>query len=257
MNDGGHPPSLFAIDTSGRAVASARVIGVQNHDWEDLASFRRNGISYLLIADVGDNGRQADRYTLYIVEEPEVKAPTAALPAIRPRGTIRFQYEDGPRDCESVAVAPDLNRVFLISKRDDPPALYALDLIPRRRRTHVLAERITGIRNLPRPQLEEIAARPVLALVGGKPTAMDIAPDGLSALVLTYQEVYLYARKPRESWSAAFAREPFSLGLDRLAQAEAACFSNDGESVFITTEKIPAPLARISLKDKSPAFIHD
>lgn len=254
INDSGNPPSLHAVDFQGRLIGSIRVAGIVNRDWEDLAAFHLNGVSYLLIADVGDNAGRQNACYIYIVEEPTMDASTGQSSVVRPQGTIRFQYPDGPRDCEAVAVAPKLNRIFLMSKRSQPPVLYSLELVPAEQRSVVIAERITDVRTLPAPNIEDLTADPKSAVLGSQPTAMDFAPNNRQALVLTYREAYLFTRLPWETWKNAFSKPPQALGIPSLSQAEAACFSSDGRSVFVTSEKTPAPLVRIDLWNSQPGL---
>ncbi len=41
---------------------------------------------------------------------------------------LRLAYPDGPRDCESMAYDPAGKQILLLSKRDKPARLYAVDL---------------------------------------------------------------------------------------------------------------------------------
>ncbi|MCK4985432.1 MAG: hypothetical protein KAS40_07940, partial [Desulfobacterales bacterium] len=149
---------------------------------------------------------------------------------------IRFSYEDGPLDCEAVAVDAANQRVFLFSKRSLPPVLYELPLQPVDQGTTAVAHRLTTVPHF------------------NWPTAMDLSPDGLSAVVLTYNNGYLFRRRQNEDWPSAFKRRPQRLRFNRLFQQEAACFGFYGKSVFVTSERIPAPLVRIDLEgsDKKP-----
>jgi hypothetical protein len=68
INDGGSEPLLFAIGENGALQGAVRLRAGGNTDWEDLASFEQDGKSWLLVADIGDNGAQRRYCTLYIVE---------------------------------------------------------------------------------------------------------------------------------------------------------------------------------------------
>src|SRR5688572_7938470 len=56
QNDGDNGERLVAIRPDGSRVASLRVEGVRNTDWEDLDAFELDGKRYLLVSDTGDNG---------------------------------------------------------------------------------------------------------------------------------------------------------------------------------------------------------
>ena len=55
--------------------------------------------------------------------------------------------------------------------------------------------------------------------------------------MLVYQQPLLYPRAPGETWAAALAREPVKLTPPDLPQAEAACFSTDGHSISVASER--------------------
>ncbi len=249
LNDGGSGAMLFAADTTGRALARFTVKGAKNKDWEDLASFVKNGRSYLLIADVGDNDARRKHCTLYFVEEPVVETnrdsgKNAATVAWR----TKFVYEDGPRDCESVAVDIANGRVLLLSKRESVPSLYSLPLGRPGDDSKKTATRVGKVPQIPPPTAKDLLDDPIHGAYGSRNTAMDIAPDGGSALVLTYKCAYWYPRAEDETWEGALSKKPSRILFPKLWQAEAACFSQDGKSVFVTSENRPAPLYRIPMK---------
>ncbi len=234
INDGGDDPLLYAVGSDGTDLGTFRVEGAKNFDWEALASFRLRDTAYLLIADVGDNWQQRRTVTLYVVKEPAITATgidNGRVAAIA--WQIRFSYEDGPLDCEAVAVDAANQRVFLLSKRGLSPVLYELPLHPVDQGTTVVAHRLTTVPHF------------------NWPTAMDLSPDGLSAVVLTYNNGYLFRRRQNEDWPSAFKRRPQRLRFNRLFQQEAVCFGFFGKSVFVTSERIPAPLVRIDLETEA------
>ncbi len=234
INDGGDDPLLYAVGSDGTDLGTFRVEGAENFDWEALASFRLRDTAYLLIADVGDNWQQRQTVTLYVVKEPVITATgidNGRVAAIA--WQIRFSYEDGPLDCEAVAVDAANQRVFLFSKRSLPPVLYELPLQPVDQGTTAVAHRLTTVPHF------------------NWPTAMDLSPDGLSAVVLTYNNGYLFRRRQNEDWPSAFKRRPQRLRFNRLFQQEAACFGFYGKSVFVTSERLPAPLVRIDLETEA------
>jgi hypothetical protein len=230
INDGGNDAMLYAVGTDGADLGTFRVDGANNYDWEALASFQLQDTAYLLIADVGDNWEQRETGSLYVVEEPSItKTGLSDDTPVSIAWHIRFTYEDGPRDCEAVAVDAAQQRVLLLGKRSLPPVLYELPLQPVDDNAIAVAQRVTTVPHF------------------NWPTAMDLPPDGLSALVLTYNSVYLFSRKPDEDWSNAFNKQPQRLHFTQLNQQEAACFGFYGKSVYVTSEKRPAPLIRIDL----------
>ncbi len=243
LNDSGNTPDLFAVATNGAEAGVLRVEGVENEDWEDLASFRLDGKPWLLVADCGDNPGFRDECLLHAVSEPEVRAAMSA----RPEWTIRYRYEGGPRDCESVAVDAARGRVLLLSKDNHVPVLFELPLRPADAMAVQTARRIGELRTIPPPV--QGLSRGILSRIGSLTTAMDLSPDGLRLAVLTYEHAYLLERGSGEEWPAVLARPPRRIDLPdpqtkTLRKREALCWSADGGALFITGEQVPAPLFR-------------
>jgi hypothetical protein len=247
VNDSGNPPVLFALSSRGAARGAVRVAGVENVDWEDLAAFRWQGQAYLLLADTGDNRARRREVALHVVAEPEPNAAGRFSGEVRPAWTLRFRYEDGPRDCEAVAVDERTGQVLLVSKRTKPPVLYRLPLRPAASDAVLIARRLTTVAGLPAPtavDLEQPYGR-----YRSQPTALDIDPTALRAVLLTYKDAYLFSRCPQEPWAATFARPPRCIRLpeaDFLPQREALCFASDGRSLLVTSEGENAPIFRLA-----------
>ncbi len=244
INDGGSKPRIYATDRRGASRGVIKVAGARNVDWEDLASFRWNGAPYLLIADIGDNDAQRDMLSLYVIEEPDLSS--ANTPKVEPKWRIDFTYPYGARDAEAIAVDAANERVFILTKRDIPAVLYELPLAPRGGDI-LTATRVGAIGSLPVPSRQDVEYAPISKDWYWQPTAMDIAADNLAALILTYRAVYVYERNADETWFAALSRRPLVIGLGGYREAEAAVFSTDGESIFVTVEQQHAPLLRIDL----------
>lgn len=242
LNDSGNKPALYAISNKGELLGTLEIEEAKNRDWEDLSSFSLGGKKYLLIGDMGDNAGKRQDCCLYLVEEPETLSASAKanLSAVIP-----FSYEDGPRDVESIAVDVAAKKILLMSKREKVTALYELPLLLESPETPLKARKVVGMESLPQPTDEDRKANPLGAPYLGQPTGMDISADGSVLVLLTYQDVFLYRRKPDEGWAAALRRAPQALPRHHLIQAEAVCFSQDGSLVFVTTErKGTAPLLR-------------
>ena len=230
VNDGGDDPLLYAVGSDGADLGTFRVEEAVNYDWEALASFRLQESAYLLIADVGDNWAQRLTVTLYVVKEPSITTTGLASGAAVPIAwQIDFTYEDGPHDCEAAAVDPAAQSVLLLTKRGLSPTLYEIPLQPTAADEPIVARRLASVPHF------------------SWPTDMDLSPDGLAAVVLTYNHAYLFRRRPGDEWPEAFQKKPRRLRFETLMQQEAACFGFYGQSVWVTSERSPAPLVRIEL----------
>lgn len=244
-DDSGGEPVLYAVDPAGRKRGALRVRGVKNDDWEDLASFTREGQAWLLVADIGDNDAKEGSIRLHVVAEPD---PAQLKPAdeleASPAYSLRVRYEDGPRDCESVAVDVAEKTIYLLTKRDPKPRLYRVPLEPA---AGVVTARLVGTVPLGGGSDIDFVLRKLLGKKVAWPTAMDFAADGRMAAVLTYGGVFLFARQPGESWLEAFQRAPTRLAFHGLPQAEAICFAPDGRTVYVASEG-EQPLVRYELR---------
>lgn len=243
LDDGDNPARLFAISNGGRRLATYHVEGVTKTDWEALASFELDGESYLLIADTGDNGGLRRTLQLHVVREP-ARLENARL---QPAWSIAFQWPDGARDCEAVAVDAANGRILLISKKREPPELFSLPLKPGHNRL-LTAARLGELAGVPKPSERALRQRPQRAPYDGQVTAASLSPDGRTLAVMTYRWLLLYPRAPQQDWGAAVAQPPRISELPWLPQAEALGWSADGGSLYATGEFIPAPLYRIEVE---------
>lgn len=238
-NDGGNAPMLYAVSPRGTLLASDRVEGVANTDWEDLAAFELGGRHYLLVADTGDNGGLRRTLQLHVVEEP------AALrdATLRPAWSVSFRWPDGPRDCEAAFVDAAAGKVWLLSKKRHPPQLFEVPLRPPAGTT-VVARLAGTLAGVPRADAQSLRDRPRTARLVGQVTAADASPDGRTLAVLTYQDVLFYRRREGESWARAVARQPRIAPLPPLLpQAEALAWAVGGPpALYATGEFRPAPI---------------
>ncbi|MEE8385567.1 MAG: tetratricopeptide repeat protein [Dehalococcoidia bacterium] len=243
-NDSGSRPQVFAFTMEGKALATVTVTGARARDWEDIASFSFNGRGVLLAADVGDNSANRGLYTLYAFHEPRLKAQQrSAAGEVKLAQTINFKYEDGPHNCESVAVDPTDRTIYLVSKAGGGQCtVYAL-------------------RWPKRAQKAPHVARAIATLKIPTTTAMDISPDGLRAVVLTYGPAFEYARRPTETWAQGFARPGRRIAIPARAQGESICYGPDGKTLYLTSEckgkdsANPSPLLEIPVTKDLPAAV--
>ena len=250
INDGGNDTSIFAIDGPGKGIGRLEVEGVKNKDWEDIAAFTLKEKPYLLIADFGDNDAKRKKYRLHFIKEPKAKHlnPKKSF-SVKPDWSLEFTYEDGPRDAESIAVDVKHKKIYILSKRDQPPVLYELPLQKKPKKLKAVAKRIGDLKELKSTAVNDIRSLKY-ATFTNKPTAMDISSDGLSAVVLTYINAYYYRVEDLQGGRSLFSSKPHTITLPYLKQAEAVCFDQSGENIYITSEKLPAPLIKINLRER-------
>lgn len=238
-SDSGGEPVLYGVDaTTGDRRGTLRLKGCTNTDWEDVASFEHDGKAWIVVGDIGDNYAQRSSILLHVLEEPDPSTLRRDTETeVTPAYTLRVVYEDLARDCESLAVDPREGAIYLISKRNAVPRLYRLPLAPNEEL--VVARHVGTVPHLPQPDFFQRLLKTPTGRYRAEPCAMDFAPDGSAAVVLTYGDTLLFPRAAHESWAEALAKTPVILGAHGLPQAEAACFSTDGRAIFVTSEESP------------------
>ena len=244
INDDG-PAVVYALNSSGANLGEVKIAKARNRDWEDIASFTRNGTAYLAIADIGDNDGRHKKVTVYVIKEPASGDADAKI-----AWRIDFTYPDGPRDAESLAVDGAGEHIYVLSKRTIPAVLYQLPLLPLSDEV-ISATRIAAIDSLPQPSKKEIRNAAGKGW-GWQPTSMDFAADGSSALILTYAGVNYFSRGAEQTWPEALQGLSMQLKLGRYKNAESITYSTDGMAAIVTVEKKHAPVLRIDLSKIEP-----
>lgn len=202
-NDSGDAARLYALDaTTLELVASVRVRGAKNVDWEDITY--HNG--QIVIGDFGDNANHRDDLTLYVIDEPNPYKDRR----VSTTSSWTFEYDDR-------ASAGDVQNFDCEAVFSFGGALYLL--------TKHRSDWDTTLYRLNGSVAQKIATYPI----GGMVTAAD--SDGQRIAVLTYTAVYLF--EPKES-SNLFEGEVRVKQLGLLGQVEGIAF--DGEEVLIISE---------------------
>ena len=242
-NDSYDANALYAVDSEGKIRATLE-LPVPNIDWEDIASYEREGKAFLLVADTGDNGGVRKNLVLHEVEEPdELRDSTAKF--VR---SIAFRWPDGARDCEALAVDVADNSVWLVSKKRMPPELFHLPLFPADPDALQVADKRAELARIKQPTPRDLERSPVFGKYRSQVTAADISADGRHFAVMTYLHVYLWPRH-RDGWAVALAQEPTRFDLPWMAQAEAMGFDKTGQALWLSSEHLPAPLIRFELPE--------
>ncbi len=129
-NDSGNSFRVFALDASGKVLATVSLTGLEPKDMarmdlEDIAlgpCAPDAARSCLYLADTGDNFERREQVRLFRFPEPEVADATVAVE------TLPFTYPDRPHDAESLVVEPRTGRLAVITKeRGSLGEVFALD----------------------------------------------------------------------------------------------------------------------------------
>lgn len=264
INDSGNPAQLLLIDPRG-ALEAQFDVDTHNRDWEALSGFEADGRPMLLLADTGDNLRNQRSYRLSIIEEPEPggdRHPDTPLAVLR---QMRFAYPVGSRNTEAVAISRAERRIYLLPRRplgtdhrqnqsDSHVELFTLPLPP------VDQSQASGSKTLiatarGRAPLVSVALDRFLETLTGvdvtQPTDASISADDSAFWVASYRYVFVWFRgESTLPWYQILQQQPPQTIPHNLHQAEAIAAAS-GCNAYLTSEKVPAPLVRIS--DKSSA----
>lgn len=242
INDGGNGNHLLLLDGRGRVLRKVEVAGVENVDWEDLASFRWQGKNWLLIADTGDNSGAREHVVLWLLQEPQHGGSSADAGPPLP---LRLRYPDEPHDVEAMTVDAHSGDVYLLSKRTVPPVLFRVPLSAAGKGATVTAQRVASLDAIPQPSASDIARDGQLSRFRSQTTALELDCNRRGLLVLTYDGIYRYVRSADQSWEAALpGQTPARSSLSLLPQAEAMTLDQDCRNLFVGSEKAPVPLLR-------------
>ncbi|WP_420428132.1 hypothetical protein [Algiphilus sp.] len=252
-NDHGNRARLFRLGREGQALGRVVIKGSSNLDWEDIARMPTARGGCLLVGDIGDNLARRDSVHIEFIPEPGVDAREA-----RVAGHLVFRYPDGPRDAEGLAFDQRDRQIYVLSKRETPPALYRLPAPPdcngmaaAEDGDPVLAEYVGDV-ELPPPPMSTFFEGPRRALGFNLPTGLDITPDGQRMAVLSYGAVFVYDRAPGERWEEALRRYPGRRVLPMMEQAESIILSSDGSLAVVASEGRQGQMVHITLPDIDP-----
>jgi hypothetical protein len=229
-NDSGDEPRLFAIDTTGTTLAVVHIDNASAVDWEDIASVTIDGIAWIYIADVGDNAENRSFISVYRILEPRVNllSKDSAFHAVATEN--RFAYPDGAHNCEALAVHPGTGALYLVTKTEDSVCQVFKG---------EWKENPAGTQTLKKIAELRLPYSPgPLRLV----TAADISPDGTRALLRTYLTALEFQTSSATSGDALWLAAPRMVEMPAMIQAEAVCYSRNGNAIYTTTEGINAPL---------------
>lgn len=238
-NDSGDRARLFLVGLDGQTRGVLRLNGVRTFDWEDMCAFTAEGTPWLLVGDVGDNSRSrslsgdkgaSQPCRLFLFPEPEMKGTAEQEADVVT--VIPFEYEDGPRNCESVAVDAERGEILLVSK------------------TKLGAGDVTGVYRMPLTLAAGTAtetARRIGTLKMDMATALDISPDGRRMAVLGPEGALCVERGEGESWEEALKRPPLLVPLPRRENGETLCFGRTRDELLVNSEHVGQPLWSVGL----------
>jgi len=247
-NDEGEP-IVYAIDESGADLGSVTIVPAKNRDWEDITSVPVANGRWLVVGDIGDNQARRKSVKLYFAEEPVTGEHDRYSGRLDLKHSLSLTYPDGPRDCESMAYDPAGNQILLLSKRDKPARLYAVDLETALTEANAELKFLGTIATLRPPTSKDRFHWGGRTDYISQPTGFDISADGTEAAVITYRSLYRFRRESDEDWLSVLQGKPIEVVGPPAVQNEAIAYSADSKAIYVTTEKKPAPIYRFKFTD--------
>lgn len=247
-NDDGKP-RIYVIDQTGKDLGKLAIKPAKNKDWEDITSVPVGAGRWLVAGDIGDNFAKRKHITLYFVEEPQPDQDGNYSGRLQVEHKLQLTYPDGPRDCEAMSYDPLGKQILFLTKRDKPSHIYAVDLQTALEQDEAELEFLGTLTVLRPPTISDRAKWGGRTEWISQPTGFDISPDGTEAAIITYRSLYRYRREADENWLTALQRKPEEVVGPPAKQNEAVTYSTDGNSIFVVTEKQPAPIYRFQFVD--------
>ena len=216
-NDSGDEPRLFAVDRSGRILREVHLQGARNVDWEDLTI---DDAGRLYIGDFGNNKNERHDLLVYVLQEPDPRAPGPDVLAVPVLHQLPFSFPEqhafpDPEhldfDCE--AMYWDRGHLYVLTKHrsDTRTVLYRL------------------------PAAGEPPAARALgsAEIGSPVTSAALSPDGRRLVVLSYQYIHVF---DRPEGTENFLSAPSHRLVIEGRQCEGICFLGD-EVLFANEQR--------------------
>jgi hypothetical protein len=204
--DGGSPAQLHLIDIAGKIVKQVFIKNAGNSDWEDIVIAGNE----VFIADIGDNDKTKNHYTIYRFTEPGLSTDTVNATA------ISFVYPNGAHDADAFLVDPITRNIYIITKTDAVSEVYKLSY-----------PYSSGINEV----------QPVGKFSYNNVVSACISPSRGEVLIKTYGSIFSYKLSDNESIEDALKRSYLILPYRVEPQGEAICFAADNSGYYTINEK--------------------
>lgn len=230
-------PVVYALDQQGRLHARVTLQGAQTNDIEDIALGKCDAQTCVYLADVGDNAATRGEYSILRFVEPEVPSAAGAMELMPKFEQLKFRYEDGSHNAESLMVAPD-GTLYIITKlapgsggnveATGPSDVFRIAGDAFHQTSVATAQKVT---TLSVPQRGEPAL-----------SAAAAHPCGLGFLVRTYDRVYEFLVPPGAAFEGAFAATPTVVAMPDESQSEGIDYLANGRGFVTSGEGAGAPI---------------
>jgi hypothetical protein len=245
-NDSGDANRFFALDRrTGATVATIRVTGATNVDWEDIAVARdARGTPSVWLADIGDNDAVRDEVRVYRVDEPKVRASARGLTIRTERADVwRLRYPGGPVNAEALAVSPS-GVGYIVTKS------YAGDAAVYRLPPHADPARVQVLHRIASVKFGLTKTKNPFGAAGGLPvTAAAISRDGSLLTARSYSDAHVW-RLNHADVAEALKGTATVIALPDQELGEGIDF--DGQRLLVDSEGIRSPVYAVPLGKRPP-----
>lgn len=203
-NDSGNPAVVYAIDSQGRPLGTYALPGNTDNEDIGIGPGPVTNVSYLYVADIGDNNSTRSSIAIYQIPEPAVYLQQTNHPvvarAMKGARTITLTYPDGPHNAEAGFADPVTGDWFVLTKAS-----------------------ISGIYTAPKTLLDttnNITLSFVRSLAFKVPSGADISPLGNEIIIRQEDFARLWSRAEGQSVGSAFNSVPTTIPVVGTANGE-------------------------------------
>ncbi len=228
---------VYAISTEAVLLGTFTLNGVSDYDFEDIARGPgpEEGVSYLYIADTGDNSEIRSSVKIYRFEEPSDYGG-GIITGVE---TIELTYPDEAHDSESLLIDPLTGDLVLVEKDRAGHGMSGIFWAEAPLSTNSPTE-LTQVGSLtfgedPLPGANEA-------------TGGDVSPDGTLAVVRTHDDVWVFARDVSQPLHTAFDFPGCGTPVSGEYKGEAVAFARDGSGYYTGGEGSNQPLQWFGLQ---------
>lgn len=219
-NDSGNPNQVYLTDGTGADKGTLTLTPVGNRDWEDIAVGPGPvaGVSYVYVADIGDNDSKYSSVFVYRFPEPDLTGKSVPyISDVNSVDIIELKYPDGPRNAETLMVDPLTKDIYIASKQSNLSKIY--------------------VARYPQNTASVTTMTPVVELYFNKATGGDISPDGTEILLRSKELIWYWKLPPGMNISDGLITQPeIAPYANNEPQGEGICFAADGSGYYTDTE---------------------
>lgn len=214
--DSGNEPEVYLVDKDLNIRFTVALEGINNRDWEDIAvgPGPDSAKTYIYVGDIGDNEAIYPEKYIFRFEEP---LDSTGVLSLKSFDKIVFRLEGNIKDTESLFIDSMTRDIYVVSKREEPVHVYAL--------------------NYPQSVRETMVASEVLSLPFKQIVSADCNPRNGEILMKNYDAIYYWKNNSGLDILSLLKQTPQEIPYEREPQGESIAWAADGSGFFTISEK--------------------